>query len=425
MIRIYDYLPPNDHQKGITLEKLLNNLLEHEQLRARTINMIASENRTSQLVRCMLCSDLAHRYTDELYGGTQYIRRIVEICEEIMKDLFQAKYVLVTPLSGNFAVLAAVLGLTKPNGLIAKTFSEDGGFPLNLQAFNRLGLKLPFDHEYRTIDLDRSRDAFDITPPTLLMLGQSVLTHPLPVQPFKKLLKEVHLQIPIVYDGSHVLGLIAGHSFQDPLSEGADILLGSTHKTFFGPQGGIVLSNDRRLFKKVARIGGFTQGSHTLVDNIHNHRVAALAIAGLEHLEFGKDYASQIIKNSKALAAQLYNKGLPVKGAKVNFTESHQVLLDYPQKTAFQIKKKLESIGIITDVLLRLGTSELTRLGMKEPEMKEIANLIADCILENLQTEKLINRVVELSSRYQSIHYTFNLANYPTIRHLLQNYFSL
>ncbi len=405
------------------MEKLINNLLEHEQTRKSAINMIASENRTSALVRLMMASDLAHRYSDELYGGTTNIRRIMQICESVLQKLFQAEYVLITPLSGNLAVLAAVLGLTKPEAVIAKVFGEDGGYPLDLKAFNRNGLKLAFNQQVRTIDVDLSSSALLANPPALIMFGQSAFTHPHPVKEIKALLEAQSLKIPIVYDGSHVLGLIAGKEFQDPLGEGVDILLGSTHKTFFGPQGGVLVSNNRNNFKKVERFGGFTQGSHILVDNLHPHRVAGLTVAALELLEFGKDYAAQVVKNSKALASQLHYKGIPVKGSAVGFTRSHQVLLEYPQQTAFKIKTKLESLGVFTDMLLRFGTAEITRLGMKESEMKQIADIIADSIQENRQYEKLVSEVKELSANFQTIQYSFDLSGFTSLKALIQTYF--
>ena len=347
----------------------------------------------------------------------------MELCKTAIQKLFHAQFVLITPLSGNLAVLSAVLGLTKPGGLIAKVFNEDGGYPLNLRNFNRLGLKLPFDHIKRNIDVDRSRDAIRKTPPSIIMLGQSIFTHPHPVKAFRELIVDKLPKTPLVFDGSHVLGLIAGKQFQDPLGEGADILLGSTHKTFFGPQGGLLVSNNRKVLRKVARVGGFTQGSHTLVDNLHQHRVGALAVATLELLEYGKDYAAQVVKNSQALAKHFDKKGLPVKGSMVGFTKSHQVLLDYPQNAAFNIKNKLESIGVITDALLRFGTSETTRLGMKEPEMKLIAEIIADCIQENQQFEKLIKRAEELNQQFQSVQYTFDITEYSSLKQLIKRYF--
>ncbi|MEX2726365.1 MAG: serine hydroxymethyltransferase, partial [Candidatus Sigynarchaeum springense] len=233
------------------MERLMKALADHETSRKRAINMIASENRTSPLVRMMMASDLAHRYSDELYGGSIHARQIIEACEKILQQLFRAEHVLVTPLSGNFAVLSAVLGLTKPGGVVAKVRGEDGGYPLNIEAFQRSALWLHFDPSARSIDIDASRAELLARPPALVMLGQSVFTHPHPVTEMRELIDRHSLKCPLVFDGSHVLGLIAGGEFQDPLRQGADVLLGSTHKTFFGPQGGVVLSNDRGVFRKI------------------------------------------------------------------------------------------------------------------------------------------------------------------------------
>jgi glycine hydroxymethyltransferase len=407
------------------LEKVINNLIKHEELRARAINMVASENRTSPLVRLMMASDLAHRYSAKLYGGGTNVRRIMELCKIALQDLYKADYVLITPISGTLAVLSAVLGLTKPGDIIAKVAGQEGGFPLKMRAHNRIELKLTFDQESRKINVDFSKITLKKKPPNMIMLGQSAFTHPHPVSDFKKLIEKEFPQIPLVYDGSHVLGLIAGQQFQDPLAEGADILLGSTHKTFFGPQGGVILSNSRNWFKKVEKFGGFLQGDHILIDNMHPHRVGALTVAALELLEFGKGYAKQVVKNSQALAKQLHTNGIPVKGAAVGFTKSHQVLLDYPPQPAISIKSKLEKLGIFTDILLRFGTSEVTRLGMQEEEMKLLADIIADCIQENLQFEKLVKRVKELSRAFQKIHYTFDIADYESVPELIKNYFSV
>ncbi len=407
------------------MEDFLKILVEHEHVRKNAINMIASENRASPLVRLMMASDLAHRYSDELYGGSQNARQIIQLCETILRKVFHADHVLVTPISGNLAVLSAVLGLTKYGSTVAKVFAEDGGYPLNLEAFNRKGRKLPFNETIRSIDMNSSEPEMLKNPPALIMLGQSVFTHTHPVKEMRKFIDDHALKSPLVYDGSHVLGLIAGHEFQDPLNEGADLLLGSTHKTFFGPQGGVLLSNNKEVFNKVKRFGDFIHGSLVLIDNMHVHRVAALAVAGLELLEFGKDYAGQVVKNSKALALRLVANGVPVKGKEVGFTQSHQVLLDYEPKVASKIKLKLESIGIFTDSMLRFGTAEMTRLGMKEGDMHQVADLITTCIQEGQSAENLAKEVMELSSQFATIQYTFDLSSFPSIRPLIQSYFPI
>jgi len=171
----------------------------------------------------------------------------------------------------------------------------------------------------------------------------------------------------VAYDGSHVLGLIVGGQFQDPLRESADVLLGSTHKTFPGTQGGIILCNDKDVAKKIAKV---IMRSPLLIDNIHLHRVGALAITLIEMLLFGEEYAIQIIKSSKTLARYLYEDGIEVKCKEKDFTQSHQILYPQEPEKGLKIRTLLEQAEIIVDRRIRIGTQEVTILGMKNKEMR-------------------------------------------------------
>jgi glycine hydroxymethyltransferase len=180
----------------------------------------------------------------------------------------------------------------------------------------------------------------------------------------------------VVYDGSHVLGLIAGGEFQDPLREGCSLLIGSTHKSLPGPQGGIIVSNNEEVFSKVSN-----KIFPGIVDNIHINRVAALAVTLLEMMQFGKAYAQAVVKNSQALAKGLDKRGVKVRGAVAGFSKSHQVLLDYDTKKTQFYAERLESANIIIDNAGRVGTSELTRMGFGPEEMDKVADLMSLVIL--------------------------------------------
>jgi glycine hydroxymethyltransferase len=199
-----------------------------------------------------------------------------------------------------------------------------------------------------------------------------------------------------VYDGSHVLGLIAGGEFQDPLREGCSMLIASTHKSFPGPQGGIILSNDDRVFSNVA--GKIFPG---IVDNIHLDRVAALAVALIEMLQFGKAYAHGILKNSHALAKSLYDQGVRLRGRDFGFTKSHQILLDYDESKLQLIASRLEQANIIVEIGGRIGTSELTRMGYGPAEMETVAELIAVIINGKKPPEFVQKRVKSLIKGFQ------------------------
>jgi len=226
----------------------------------------------------------------------------------------------------------------------------------------------------------------------------------------------------VAYDAAHVAGLIAGGCFQDPLREGADVVTLSTHKTLFGPQHGGVLSWDKYADKiKRATFPG-------MVSNHHLHALAGVTIACAEMLEFGKEYTQQIVKNSKALGQALYERGFNVLAEHKGFTESHVLLIDITKLgDGGTIEEQLEKANVIINRNLlpwdikegrhfmhpggiRLGTSEITRLGMKESEMEEIAEFIKRVIIDKEHAEQVKSDVREFRKDYQKVHYCFENA---------------
>ena len=224
----------------------------------------------------------------------------------------------------------------------------------------------------------------------------------------------------INYDAAHVAGLIAGGEFQDPLREGVDTMTMSTHKTLFGPQGGLVLAfeNNAEAIKK-ATFPGLTSSHHI-------HHMAAKAVTFAEALEFGKDYAVQTVKNAKALAVALNDLGFKVLGEKKGFTQSHQAVLnvlDYGD--GGKIEADLEKANIIVNRQLipgdlkakrhymhpggiRLGSSEVTRLGMKESEMQQIASFIKQIVIDKKDAKEIANQVAEFRKNFQKTQYCFD-----------------
>jgi len=204
------------------------------------------------------------------------------------------------------------------------------------------------------------------------------------------------------YDGSHVLGLIAGERFQNPLREGCAMLFGSTHKSFFGPQGGIILADKEHGEILKPRIHS------TFVDNAHWNRIAALTLTLAEMRKFGKAYAQQVVKNARALAETLADSNFPVACPNLGFTRSHQVFLDYGgYKKGRVVAEKLEAANIIADCGVRLGVCEVTRKGMKEKEMEQIAEFIGKVVKDGEQPEKIKPQVVKFVGEFQKIGYCF------------------
>jgi len=414
-------------------------IMEHHQWFQQSIPLIASENVPSPAVREALATDFGNRYAEgwpgeRVYAGCRYIDQVEFKCIELMKKLFNAEFVDVRPISGVVANLAVYTAFTEPGGTMMALSIPCGGHittgkkELGGTAGAVRGLiveYLPLDYKELNIDVDRARDKIkDLSAkgrsPTLVMFGASVFPFPHPV---KELAETIHsVGGTVAYDAAHVAGLIAGKQFQDPLGEGADVVSLSTHKTFFGPQHGGILSWEKYADKiKRATFPG-------MVSNHHLHAVAGVTIACAELLEFGQEYSRQIVKNAKALAQALYERGFKVLAEHKGFTQSHVILIDITKYgDGGTMEETLEKANIIINRNLlpwdikegrhfmhpggiRLGVSEITRLGMKVSEMAEIAEFIKRIIINKEQTEKVMADVAEFRKDYQKVHYCFENA---------------
>ncbi len=394
----------------------------HNEWFKNSLPLIASENITSPTVRQLLATDLAHRYAEgtvghRYYQGVKYIDEIEQQAIDLARKLFKAEHVNVQPISGVNANIAAFFALAKPqDGLMALDTSHGGHISHGTKSVAGLCdlkiIKHPFDYEEMNIDADAMVDIIYEKKPKIVLFGASLFLFPHPIAEARDAANEVGAYI--VYDSAHVLGLIAGDLFQDPLREGVDVMTGSTHKTFPGPQGGIVFTTS-----KLAEIVDAAVFPGT-VSNHHLHHIAGLAVTLAEMLQFGKAYARQIIKNAQTLGEALYNEGCNVLCPDKGFTESHQIVMDVGRASSMAVA--LEEANIIANKNLlpwddhsapenpsglRFGTQELTRLGMKESEMKIVAKLIQR-VLNGETPEKVKKDVVDFKNDYQEVEYCFS-----------------
>ena len=336
----------------------------------------------------------------------------------IAEKLFNATYANVQPVSGVTANLAAFFGFSNYGDKMMALDVPFGGHisHAKVSAAGICGLKTisqPFNPDVMNIDIDMMNKKILEEKPKIVLFGGSLFLFPHPVKEAREAADEVGATI--MYDAAHVLGLIAGGQFQQPLEEGADLMMGSTHKTFPGPQGGIILS--RAENKEIIDNAVFPG----VVSNHHLHHLAGLGIATAEMLEFGEAYAKQTIKNVKALAQSLYEIGFNVLCEDLGFTESHQLAMDVSDiRSASDIAKDLESNNIVLNKNLipgddvdnsdnpsgiRIGTQEITRRGLKEKEMSEIAEFIKKVAMgkENIKED-----VTEFMNQYTTVHYAFS-----------------
>jgi len=304
---------------------------------------------------------------------------------------------------------------TRPGDTMMGLSVMDGGHSSFREVSRYHGVSMvpiPFNAEEYNIDVDQTRKMIAKVMPKMVMLGASELLFPQPVKEISETASNVGATV--VYDAAHVLGLVAGGCFQDPLREGAEVVTGSTHKTFFGPQGGIILCK-RQHGENIDRV------ALSMINNHHINRVAALAYTLAEFLAFGQEYSRMVVSNAQALAESLYNNGINVICADKGFTRSHQVIFRVEEGTALEVSKSLEKANIITSMTplptdkseamasgIRLGAQEVTRLGMGRDEMSLIGSLIARVVKSPDSTSDVKEEVKDLVGRFRSIHYTFS-----------------
>ena len=415
-------------QRGNTASEILEAIKYSGQHYRDSIPMIASENILSPLVREACNSDLHGRYAEGLpgkryYQGCEDFDTIEEIGIKLAKRVFDCNFANIQSTSGTNSNLGVLKALTKPGQTITAVSTADGGHisHARMGAVGMRGLDLityPWNEERMEPDIDAAAKMIREVKPNLALFGQSVFLFPTPLKELSDAAHEVGAKV--MYDGAHVLGLIAGGQFQKPLSEGADVMTGSSHKTFPGPQGGFVLSNsnDLKLIKRLNN--GIFPG---VCSSYHLHHVAGKAIALSEFEKFGEDYAKDIVSNAKALAQALAEEGFDVLAEERGYTASHQVLTRHGQIDSGAGKEAasiLEKSGIITNMNmlpgdtkamspsgLRLGTPELTRVGMGVDEMKDVAKFFSRALLTKEDPKIIKHDVKEFKSNFQTVHYCF------------------
>jgi len=391
------------------IDEILSIVKKHDKWRSKEcLNLIPSENIMSPQARSLLSSEFGHRYTsrDRFYMGTKFTDEIEQYGEKIAKQVFQSDTADLRPLSGHIADLIFIASFSKPRDTLMCVSPEDGGYPGMWEngLAGLLSLKtsaFPYTKEEMNINVEEAKKAIMRAKPKIVVFGASLITFPHPVKELAEVARENGAVVG--FDGSHVLGLIGGKQFQSPLREGASALFGSTHKSFFGPQGGIILADkehDEIIKKRIFP---------ALVDNAHWNRIAALTLALAEMKNFGEAYAKQVVRNSKILAKMLHEFGFPVACKHLDFTESHQVFLDYGDyEKGRAVAEKLQQANIIVDCAIRVGTCEITRRGMKETEMQQIAELIKRVALGGEKPESVKKDVVKLCKDFQKAKFCFD-----------------
>ena len=380
------------------------------------IELIASENIVSPAVMAAMGSVLTNKYAEgypghRYYGGCQHVDVLEQLAIDRACELFGAKYANVQPHSGaqaNLAVYFAILELG--DTVMGMDLSQGGhlthGSPANMSGKNYNFVSYGVNAD-GFLDYDALEAQVKEVQPKLLVAGASAYCRALD---FERLANIAHSNgAMFMVDMAHIAGLVAGGAHQNPVPY-ADVVTTTTHKTLRGPRGGLILTNSEELIKKINKaIFPGTQGGPL------EHVIAAKAVCFGEALkpEY-KEYAQNVCKNAKALAARLMERGVKIVSGG---TDNHLMLVDLTDSevTGKQLEHNLDEVHITANKNtvpgekrspfvtsgVRLGTPSVTTRGFGEEEMVIIADCIADCIFDfNNKKEEIAARVLELTKKF-------------------------
>jgi len=421
------------------------------------INLIPSEQSHSPAVRLLSIMDPTGRYAEHkplkafndadvfYYQGTEFIEQVEQLLVSEMRRYLSCGQVETKVVSGqmaNTAVFSAIVDflnradrkseqrrirsvlnhhIIQGGHLSAQPMGALRDFVARNKRTERpavVSLPVCADNPYKT-DVDACEDMIRREQPELIILGKSMVLHPEPVAPLRSMIDAMGLDTILMYDMAHVLGLV-GPYFQDPFADGAHIVTGSTHKTFFGTQRGVIAADfaedDYRfeLWQAVQRRA--FPGS---VSNHHLGTMLGLLMAAYEMNAFKDEYQKNVIANAKALARALDACGLKVAGDRsVDFTETHQVVVEVGYAKGPDIAKHLEQNNIIVNYqatsreegfaaagALRMGVSEMTRFGMRTADFETLAQYIRDVISDNRSVGE---KIAEFRKRFLDMKYCFD-----------------
>lgn len=413
--------------EGVLSRTIENNLWRQR----RCFNLIPSETTPSLMVKMCEISDPAGRYAEHrtmkgkeiyFYQGIDFIRDIEEECRDAIREYFGCKEAELRTISGQMAnevVFKAMArwksspkeGKMRRMTLVMNNDLTRGGH-LSSQPMGALfnyvdmdadthkeavvNFPVRADNLYK-IDAGRMVELIKERKPDLIVFGKSMFIYPEPVKEAFEACRDLDPRPVIMFDMAHVLGLYG--AFQEPLAEGADLVTGSTHKTFFGPQRGVVVSNMEKGhdFRKLwVDIKGRTFPGST--SNHHLGTLLALLVATHEMNHYKGAYQEQVRKNAKAFAGALVDSGITVEGDPADgYTQTHQVLLRVKEHgLGDAVARRLEDNNIICNYQaladdetflepsgLRTGVQEMTRFGMVEEDFGRLAEFIADVVIRN------------------------------------------
>ena len=400
-------------------KEIYNAIIEEEKRQEEGIELIASENFVSKAVMEAAGSVFTNKYAEgyperRYYGGCVNADTVEQLAIDRLKKIFGAKFANVQPHSGSQANMGVYVSLLEAGDKILGMGLSSGGhlthgYKVNFSGKNYIGIEYGLNPETELLDYDEVRRLAVQEKPKIIVAGASAYSRVIDFKKFREIADEVGAYLMV--DMAHIAGLVAAGEHPNPM-EYADIVTSTTHKTMRGPRGGIILTNNEEIAKKIDKaIFPGIQGGPLM------HIIAAKAVAFKEALspEF-KEYQKQVVKNAKAMADALVKGGLRIVSGG---TDNHLMLVDLRPKgvTGKLAEESLEKAGITCNKNaipndpekpfitsgVRLGTPAITARGMKEDESVKIAEMIIK-VLENVNDDEKIaevrNEVLKLTEKF-------------------------
>ena len=407
-----------EYIKNCDLE-VYNAIVEEEKRQEEGIELIASENFVSKAVMEAAGSVFTNKYAEgypekRYYGGCANADTVEQLAIDRLKKIFGAKFANVQPHSGSQANMGVYVSLLEAGDKILGMGLSSGGhlthgYKINFSGKNYVGIEYGLNPETEMLDYDEIRRLAIQEKPQIIVAGASAYSRVIDFKKFREIADEVGAYLMV--DMAHIAGLVAAGEHPNPM-EYADIVTSTTHKTMRGPRGGIILTNNEEIAKKIDKaIFPGIQGGPLM------HIIAAKAVAFKEALspEF-KEYQKQVVKNAKTMADALVKGGLRIVSGG---TDNHLMLVDLRPKgvTGKMAEEGLEKAGITCNKNsipndpekpfitsgIRLGTPAITARGMKEDEAVQIAEMIIK-VLENVNDDEKIaevkNEVLKLAEKF-------------------------
>ena len=387
----------------------------------RCFNLDPAANVMNPRAEALLSSGLGSRpslgYPGDKYEmGKEAIEEIEVIAAELAANIFKARFAEIRVGSGALANLYALMALAKPGDAIIVPPASIGGHVTHHEAgcAGLYGLRIhlsPVAADGFTVDVAALRDMAKRLKPRIITIGGSLNLFPHPVGDIRKIADEVGAKV--LFDAAHQCGLIAGGVWPNPLAEGAHVMTMSTYKSLGGPAGGLIVTNDAEIAKRLDAIA-----FPGLTANFDAAKSAALAITLLDWREQGGAYAKAMVDVSQAMAAELAKRGVPVFSTPRGVTQSHQFAIRAAGYGGGQtIAKKLRQAGFLTCGIglpieevkgdtngLRIGTPELVRRGVTVKDVPAIAALLAEALASN-DPEAIAPRTAERRAKFKGVHF--------------------